>query len=87
MEVLFVNELDAQAKIRGGAKNSHLGAREVSLCRRRRVDVSAWTKPMLVYKLPKLREAEAGAEVSKVKNWLHEAKLEVEAGFVPNPGV
>ena len=46
MEVLFVNELDAQAKIRGGVKNSHLGAREVSLCRRRRVDVSDWTKPM-----------------------------------------
>ena len=84
MEVLFVNELDAQAKIRGGVKNSHVGAREVSLCRRCRVD---WTKPMLVYKLPKLREAEAEAEASKVKKWLHEAKLEVEAGFVPNPGV
>ena len=79
-----MNKLDAQAKIHGGVKNSHLGAREVSLCRRRRVD---WTKPMLVYKLPKLREVEAEAEVSKVKNWLHEAELEVEAGFVSNPGV
>ena len=39
------------------------------------------------YKLPKLREAEAEAEASKVKKWLHEAKLEVEAGFVPYPGV
>ena len=39
------------------------------------------------YKLPKLSEAEAEAEASKVKKWLHEAKLEVEAGFVPYPGV
>ena len=64
MKPLFVTGLDAHINNSGrrGVKNSHLGDREVSLCRCRRADVSAWTKPKPKYKRPKLGEAEVEAE-------------------------